>query len=176
MALLHLFVQYTICIIFLLSLSGKVLNFWAFVDVVRAFKLVAPGIVPTVAVLAGLAEVFVLAATATVAGPLALLPALMLLLVYSAVLALVRIRGINVGCNCFGGSGEAVSWVEVARNGLLALLVLAAIATGPGYTSGNLLQQHAVAAAIAVCASAIIVNLREIHTLVFSPYLGAKIK
>lgn len=57
--------------------------------------------------------------------------ALLLLAAFTAVLARALRRGVEVPCACFGrAGGPPLSWVEVARNGLLAALAALALAAG----------------------------------------------
>lgn len=57
--------------------------------------------------------------------------ALVLLAGFSAALARALRRGVEVPCACFGrAGGPPVSWVELARNALLAALAVLALAAG----------------------------------------------
>jgi uncharacterized membrane protein YphA (DoxX/SURF4 family) len=71
-------------------------------------------------------------ATALIAVPRAgAALALVLLLAFSAVLARAVRSGVATPCNCFGTArAEPVSWLDVVRNGLLAVAAVAA-ATSP---------------------------------------------
>lgn len=54
-----------------------------------------------------------------------------LLLVFSAWMASVLIRDLQLQCSCFGPSGAAVSWRHVARNGVLIAVALAGLLLVP---------------------------------------------
>lgn len=80
-----------------------------------------------------------LAAALILAPGWAAVGALALLAAFSTFLARAVRAGVRAPCNCFGSARHApVSWVELARNGLLALVALVALTAerptvpGPG--------------------------------------------
>ena len=76
--------------------------------------------------------------------------ALVLLAVFSALLAGVVRRGVTVGCNCFGAARAGpVSGVDLLRNGLLAALAAAALLA----SSPQVPHPPAIAAAAALVAA-----------------------
>ena len=75
--------------------------------------------------------------------------ALALLVIFSVLLGGAVRRGVTTGCNCFGAARvEPVSRVDVVRNGLLALLAVAALGA-PSPT-----VPHPVAAVVALAGVA----------------------
>jgi len=78
-----------------------------------------------------------LAVALVVVPPVGAAGALAALAGFSVVLARSVRAGVQVGCGCFGSAGdEPVSFVELVRNGLLAVLALAALTTTGPATPG----------------------------------------
>lgn len=98
--------------------------------------------------------------------------ALLLLAVFSAVLAAALRRKAGVACTCFGASERQISWYDVARNGCLALCCAAGLASWSAATGGR--PELALIVALALMAAtflALVSNLQDIVELLRKPYV-----
>lgn len=87
--------------------------------------------------------------------------AVVLLACFSFVLARALHRGVAVPCACFGqASGPPLSWVELARNGLLGALAVVALSAGLAPQVPGVVPAAAVALT-AAAAAALLAFLRQ---------------
>ena len=140
-------------LVFLVSAVSKVRSrdsWLAFTESVRALGVRRDGLVPTAATLVVLTEFAVVALLAVpvrgaAVGGFGL--AAVLLLVFTAAIAMTLRRGVRTSCRCFGASDAPLGGWQVARNAVLVVVAIAggaaALRTGPA---------EAANVAVAVCA------------------------
>lgn len=123
----------------------------------RAMHLPAPMILSKGVALLELALAFLLLTAPSLGGPLALV----VLLAFTLVLGRSIRAGGNARCGCFGTARQKpVSWVELVRNGLLAMLAVGAMFAGP---PGPPSLPAAVLVTSAVVSGALIVALCDLR-------------
>ena len=97
--------------------------------------------------------------------PLAFILALLLLLAFTAALALVLVRDIQTSCNCFGNTQKTVSYVDVWRNaGLILVSAIGLWTAGNVKGTLNLIELFLIAI-IAIIFVLLWTNLTDIVTL-----------
>jgi len=113
--------------VFVYAGVAKMIDAEAFASVIFNYHLLparmvygAAMVLPAVELVCGLA----LCAGVLTRGASVLLNALMA--VFLAAMALAMVRGLDVSCGCFGGSGEAVSWQTLLRDAMILAIGLAA--------------------------------------------------
>jgi hypothetical protein len=74
-----------------------------------------------------------------------------LLIVFSGWMVSVLLRGLQLQCSCFGPSGAAVGWWQVARNVGLAVVAVAGLMVAP--------SSHATGGSLALMAGALLLVL-----------------
>lgn len=171
LAVLESFVRFFVGFTFAASFLSKARDVDAFRTAVRGFALLPPRAAGPLAwtFLAGeLATSVLLLAPLDHRALLAGLSlALGLLLVFTAALASVLLRGLDISCNCFGASTRPVSRFDVWRNLGVAVccgLGLAAAASrGAGVPLA--MAEQLLAAAVAAVAVALWTSLAEIAAL-----------
>lgn len=157
---------------FAASALGKIRDPDGFAQAAAAFRLIPDRRVRLVARLLTMGEVLVvtllaagLAPAGGIAVPIGLAVAVALLIAYTVGLIAVRVRGMTVACHCFGASPAAVSWWDVARNGLF--LGGAAVGVAGGEAQSGLPFGDAVLVAMVGLAAALIVsNVSNVVTTV----------
>ncbi|MDF1751345.1 MAG: DoxX family membrane protein [Verrucomicrobiales bacterium] len=112
--------------IFIWSGIAKLKDPINFSDAVRNFELVTDPVAPALALLIPCVEV--VAGILTMLGLLlrgSLATLLLSLLIFTAAIIMAWVRGLDISCGCFGGSGEMNYPVMIARNiGLIAAALL----------------------------------------------------
>jgi hypothetical protein len=169
--MMTIFSQTLIMATFIASALSKARDPSRFAHTVERFKLVPPNQVGTVArALLGCEALVVVLLAIGFAVPglvtAGLVVALGLLMVYTAGLAAVRIRGLSVACNCFGASNRPVSWYDVARNILLAGVSIAGLAAAPVSLSA---MDTVLVGMVALGAALIVANLANVVETVVKP-------
>jgi hypothetical protein len=169
--MMTIFSQTLIMATFIASALSKARDPSRFAHTVERFRLVPANQVGTVArVLLGseALAVVLLAVGYAVQGLVTagLVVALGLLIVYTAGLAAVRIRGLPVACNCFGASNRPVSWYDVVRNILLAGVSIAGLAVAPATLST---MDTVLAGMVALGAALVVANLANVVETVVKP-------
>ena len=152
----------------LLAWSGvaKLADREGFREALAGFALPA-GLARPAAVVLPIAELAVAAALVPAATSWwAAVAALFLLLAFTLVLVVTLIRGQRPECHCFGAfSSRPISWMTVARNGILATAAAVLVAPGPGASrpgpvaaAGRLSAAELAGLAAAIVLSAVVVT------------------
>jgi hypothetical protein len=168
------FCRWAIGLAFAWSAAGKAVALSSFRDAITDF-----GVIPArwsgAAALVTISAEALAAAGAAAGGGLALAGfglSLVLLVVFSAILAAALRRKARFSCNCFGPSERTISWYDVARNVVLGLCCAAGLwnyqAGAAGYPAPALVITLGLAAACLVCIAA---NLDDIIWLLRKPSL-----
>jgi len=113
---LFVFSKVIIGVVFAISAISKLQDFPQFRKSIRDFQLLPNGFVDTSALLFVLAEVSVVGLL-LIRPWIAFLLATLLLLIFSAALALAVVRKLELRCNCFGKSQRPISPADLIRNG-----------------------------------------------------------
>lgn len=133
MKTVRLIVRLAFGAIFIWSGIAKLKDPISFADAVRNFEMVGDPIAPALALLIPCFEI--VAGILTMAGFLwrgSVLSLLVSLIVFTTALVIAWIRGLDISCGCFGGTGQANYPVLVFRNAGLfgvGLFLIAAFKT-----------------------------------------------
>lgn len=109
---------------FLISFTGKAINFMAFQDTISQFGLIPEAWNRKIAILLMLSElavVFLVAFGLYDLLTLGFVMANILLVMFTLVIIITLIRGFKVSCNCFGKTDKEVSWHDIVRNSVFIL-------------------------------------------------------
>jgi uncharacterized membrane protein YphA (DoxX/SURF4 family) len=165
------FAQGVLFLVFSVSLVPKFRNWRRFVSTVRVFTSAGDATARIIAVCASGCELVAAvlvpwnSATSTVAFALGVA----LLGCYTVAIALARMRGSTVGCNCFGESQQPVSWFDVARNVVFTAVFavgLAASLSDPSAATPSLKGLCLVVAGVVVMLA---VHLRDVAVTIIRP-------
>ena len=118
MIYMQAFCRVAIGLIFAISSISKVRDIVQFQQAIWGFHLLSRPL-SNLAALLFLCGEFAVVLLVTIGGPLLLYGfalAILLLLIFCAALASVRIRKLQVACNCFGSSKKSVTSVDIWRN------------------------------------------------------------
>lgn len=168
------FCRWAIGLTFAVSALGKARTLGTFRAAVAGFGVLPrraerPAAVGTVAAEALVVALVALGGGWTAAG---FVLALVLLVVFSAVLASALRRKAEVACNCFGASERQVSWYDLARNGCLATCCAGGLASWAASIGGR--PELALTVALSLMAAtfvALVSNLADIVELLRRPYV-----
>jgi hypothetical protein len=168
------FCRWAIGITFAVSALGKATSMTSFRAAVADFGVLPAGWVDRVAAgtvaAEGLVVVLLALGRGSTAAGFAL--ALVLLGLFSAVLATALRRNAGVSCNCFGYSDRRISWYDVVRNGCLTLCCASGLWSSFAAPGGR--PALAVILALALMAATFMVlvsNLEDIVELLRQPYV-----
>lgn len=153
-AYLLFFSRTVLCIVFSMSLFGKISDMAAFKRAVMDFGLLPKSLTALFAALVIVAELSVV--VLVLVGDLMMFGfalAVLILVVFSLALVFVLVRRARISCNCFGPTSKIVSFADVGRNAAFILCALV------GLTAQNLaraqdipmrLAEYAIIGAMAV--------------------------
>jgi hypothetical protein len=122
-------------LVFLNAAVGKMRNWPAFQGVIANYRLLAKGLVlPVTYVLPPLELVLGAVLLTGIASPWAEIAAAVLLSVFAAAMGINLLRGRRyIDCGCFQSAlRQTLRWSLVARNGVMVLLLAAAVAMSGG--------------------------------------------
>lgn len=122
-------IRFFLAAIFAFAAAPKIVDPAAFAEAVYRYHLLPDGLVNIAAVYLPWLEV-VCAVALVVAAPLrrgALLSVAAMLVLFIGAMGINLYRGVDIACGCFSvAGGESLSWINMARNiGLLVLVALA---------------------------------------------------
>jgi hypothetical protein len=168
------FCRWAIGFTFAVSALGKARSVRSFQAAVADFGVLPRRLVDPVAAAAVAAEGLVVLLFALGRGWAAagFVLALVLLAVFSAVLATALRRDAALTCNCFGASERRISWYDVARNGCLALCCAGGLWSWSAAPGGR--PEPALIMALVLMAATFLVlvsNLADIVELLRKPYV-----
>jgi hypothetical protein len=174
--LVMLFAQAVLAVVFSASLLSKLRDPGRFRRTVVAFDIVpyswSAAIARALTVAEGIAlTVLILGIVRVGSWPprwvsvAGLLLGLALIAIYTAALAVVKLRRARVACNCFGGRNATVSWYDVVRNALLLALAFAGLTQVPEVLSA---PDRALVALAAAPVALIIINFADVAEVALS--------
>jgi hypothetical protein len=167
-----MFCRFTVIVMFVLSVSGKVKNIDAFQKSIEDFQLLPLAWSKVVAWAFLCMEAITI--LLTVIGGSALLVGFLLsaclLVVFSAALTLVLRRRVRISCNCFGWTERRISPYDVVRNALFILCSLVGLWALASPIQGLSGAEVVLIGFMAVCFVVIVTNLADVVETLRQPF------
>lgn len=171
-----LFGQTLVGLAFVAALVGKLRDPGGFAHVVRDFQVLPDRWAERIArpllaleVLVAVALVVGLLPGATPAAVAGLGLGALLLTGYGVALAAVRLRKLEVACNCFGADPTPVSWYDVARNAVLVVAAALGLAASAAPYVPLRPADGVLVVTVSLALGLIVLNLRNIVKTVRHP-------
>ncbi|MBV9750334.1 MAG: hypothetical protein JO157_16135 [Acetobacteraceae bacterium] len=162
--------RYVLVLVFALSAAGKLRRFRFFNQTLTDFAPIPAPVAPAAAIAVVLAEVAVclgLVASDTKSRQVALGGALVMLVVFTGVLAVALASGSAASCSCFGASRHEISGYDLGRN--LALVGASAFAFMHDGAGGGDPLRAALLGGVAAILAVLLLHLGTVGALIAPP-------